>query len=155
MKPKKKTRSEKKLGKKAYLPAKSYLIANLIFLLGLLMFFLYFGMFRAGNHPIQAWLTELTGVVPPSKGLSAAFSEIVRFNLNEALLYNAHSIRVFSFFGIQLLLRIFFIVLAMAIPYRIEIKLMLLDILISLGLFIYSFYPLISFTLKISTELLN
>ncbi|MCK7541036.1 MAG: DUF2752 domain-containing protein [Marinilabiliales bacterium] len=48
----------------------------------------------------------ITGEPCPSCGLSHAFSLIVRGRVDEALQWNSHSMRVFLFFALQLIMRI-------------------------------------------------
>ncbi|MEW5845703.1 MAG: hypothetical protein AB1777_05475 [Bacteroidota bacterium] len=125
------------------------------FLLVLLLVILYSFIFKTNNHPIPALLTQLTGLVPPSKGLSAAFSQIVRFNFAEAQLLNSHAMRVFSFFFVQLIMRLGIVLVTIKFQNLIGLKVILADIMISLLLFIYCFYPLIEFTFKVLLQLIQ
>lgn len=125
----------------------TYHSINLLIGIAFTTIFIYVLIFRGGNHPIPALLTELTGEVPPSKGLSASFSEIIRGNLRLATIYNPHGIRVFAFFAIQLLLRLFFSVI-LVIKRKSITRLALADSIISVTLFTYCFWPLIAYTLQ-------
>lgn len=125
----------------------TYLLVNLVFCIFLVIIFLYSLVFRANNHPIPALLTDLTGEIPPSKGLSSSFSEIVRGNFELANEYNPYGLRVFSFFVAQLLMRIFFSILTFLKPKKISIPL-IADITISIVIFIFCFAPLITYTLR-------
>ena len=58
------------------------------------------------RYPVPCVHEKLTGEPCPSCGLSHAFSLIVRGRINEALDWNIYSMRVFIFFGVQLLMRI-------------------------------------------------
>ena len=109
--------------------------------------FIYALIFRGNNHPIPALLTEITGEIPPSKGLSASFSEIVRGNHELAIAYNKDGIRVFAFFAIQLLLRILFSVFLVQQKQNVT-RLALADSVLSIALFTFCFWPLIAYTLK-------
>ena len=131
---------------------RAYHSINLLIGLAFGSVFLYALIFRGDNHPIPALLTELTGQVPPSKGLSASFSEIVRGNINLANIYNPIGVRVFAFFAIQLLLRFFFSAI-LAIKKTGVIRLVIIDSIISVALFIYCFWPLIMYTLHQITML--
>ncbi|MDX9847897.1 MAG: hypothetical protein RBT74_13020 [Tenuifilaceae bacterium] len=114
---------------------------------------LYSIAFRGNSHPIPALLTEITGEVPPSKGLSASFSEIVRGNFVEAIQLNPHGLRIFAFFLLQMFLR----GLASLIVYfrRFSISTVAVtDIVISTMLFAYCFAPLIEYTLRQFSTLL-
>ncbi|HBI80735.1 MAG TPA: hypothetical protein DDY04_01980 [Bacteroidales bacterium] len=118
------------------------------------MIILYSLLFKGSNHPIPAALTELTGLVPPSKGLSAAFSQIVRFNFPEAYRLNPHSLRIFSFFFIQLLVR--GSILLVLTRYKPSTRVLIaIDITFSLLLFIYCFYPFMEYTFNILLQLLQ
>lgn len=125
-----------------------YHAVNIAFLIMILGIILYSLIFRGENHPIPALLTELTGEVPPSKGLSQSFSEIVRGNLIDAARINPYGLRIFTFFVLQFLFRIFF-----SLSVRIKSdKLWMLaisDSAISLVIFFWCFAPFISYTLKL------
>jgi len=120
--------------------------AGLVFLI-----LLYSLAFSGTSHPIPALLTDKTGIVPPSKGLSQAFSLIVRGDISSVLAANEHSIRIFTFFVSQLVLRI---ALMLTIGFgliRSSYKLSVLgitDIVISALLFGICFYPLIAYTIN-------
>ncbi len=125
----------------------TYHSINLLIGIAFTAIFIYVLIFRGDNHPIPALLTELTGEIPPSKGLSASFSEIIRGNLSAANNYNPHGIRVFAFFAIQLLLRLFFSVILLIRGKSIT-SIALADSIISVTLFTYCFWPLILYTLQ-------
>ncbi|MFP4555843.1 MAG: hypothetical protein ACLFNU_03135 [Bacteroidales bacterium] len=130
-----------------YIPASgySYIAINLAFIIIILLIFAYSFSYRNSNHLIPALLTEKTGIIPPSKGLSASFSEIVRGNFNEALTINLHSMRIFAFFAIQFILRGAIAGFIYAKHLNIK-KTLVADITISLALFIWCFLPLIRYT---------
>lgn len=133
--------------------ATPYLKVNSAFALILLLVFVYSLVFSHNNHPIPAALTQLTGIVPPSKGLTAAFSQIVRFNFTNACILNPYGLRMFSFFLIQFILRVSLIVIELKFPNSVKTRTIVVDMLISFSLFIYCFYPLIEFTLKLILQL--
>ncbi|MBN1791938.1 MAG: hypothetical protein JW830_15675 [Bacteroidales bacterium] len=85
----------------------NYLIINLIFTGLILILILYSFIFSAegSKHPVPS-AGGLTGQTLPSTGLSRSFSEIVRLEFDQARKYNPFGIRIFSFFFLQLLLRI-------------------------------------------------
>ena len=114
---------------------------------------LYSAFYKQNNHPIPALLTEKTGIIPPSKGLSASFSEIVRGNFSEAKNLNSHSLRIFSFFAVQIILRVLAIIAAKKDWFPIN-RIATIDISISTILFVVCFDPLIEFTLKLFAQLL-
>jgi len=131
---------------------RSYHIINGIFILLIISIFIYSLIFRKDNHPIPALLTRITGEIPPSKGLSASFSEIVRGNLDEATLINQHSLRIFAFFALQLLLRIFFSLLVRLRSESVNL-LVIIDSVVSFSLFLWCFAPLIVYTVSLFTSL--
>jgi hypothetical protein len=124
---------------------KPYLIVNFI-LAGLAgLIFLYSGIFSAekDNHPLPSFYEEVTGQASPSSGLSRAFSEIIRGELDSARGYNPFSLLIFAFFLIQFFQRIMVSVLL----YRGRIRtgpLLLADVIISVGMLLYCFRGLIA-----------
>jgi len=126
---------------------RNYHLINSIFTFIIVSILTYSVFFTGNSHPIPALLTNVTGIVPPSKGLSQSFSEIVRGNLENALLINIYSIRIFSFFAFQLLLRILFSILTRISSHKI-ILFALTDIIISTAFFLWSFAQLITYTLN-------
>ncbi len=95
----------------------------------------YSGIFSAQNpHPIHsAYQNQVI-----STGLSRAFSEIVRFNFSSAINYNPYSIRLFSFFAIQGLMRLFISILLFRNIFSKNL-ILFADILLSVLLFLWSF----------------
>jgi hypothetical protein len=86
----------------------SYLLINLIFTGVIASVIIYSLVFSPDkdNHPVKsgsAWFTEKDTI---STGLSRSFSAIVRLELKKARHYNPYGLRIFSFFIIQLLLRV-------------------------------------------------
>ncbi|MEY1638326.1 hypothetical protein [Tenuifilum osseticum] len=153
MKPLKKRKSNSfNLSCKASTP---YLKVNSAFALILLLVFIYSLVFSPNTHPIPAALTQLTGIVPPSKGLSAAFSQILRLNFTSAYIFNPYGLRVFSFFLIQFILRVGLIFAELRFPNSVKTSTITVDILISLILLIYCFYPLIEYTFKLLLQLFH
>jgi len=130
-----------------------YHIINICFASIILGILFYSFIFRGDNHPIPALFTKLTGIIPPSKGLSASFSELVRGNFETALILNPYSIRIFSFFIIQLFTRAF-ISLAVADNWMKTSRIILIDAFYSTTLFAFCFAPLISYTLSLFAKLL-
>jgi hypothetical protein len=133
--------------------SRCYHIINICFACIILGIILYSLLFRGENHPIPALLTKITGLIPPSKGLSAGFSELVRGNLAEASSLNPNSLRIFSFFIIQLFTRA---LVSVAIEGN-WIKLSLIvvmDTLYSLILFFICFAPLITYTISLFAKLI-
>jgi hypothetical protein len=132
----------------------SYHTINVVFGMVILLIFLYSAFFQGNNHPIPALLTDITGEVPPSKGLSSSFSEIVRGNFDNSHTYNPYGIRVFSFFALQILFRVFFSIIIKLKYFRIK-HVLLIDISLSIALFAWCFAPLIAYTFRIVYSLLQ
>lgn len=131
-----------------------YHSVNLLFGMVLVFVIIYSIIYKPGDHPLPALLSEITGLIPPSKGLSSSFSEIVRGNLNSALIYNPHGIRVFSFFGLQILFRLFFS-MVLSQKFISVTAILIVDVTLSILLFVWSFAPLIAYTLKIFSSLVQ
>jgi hypothetical protein len=119
---------------------KPYFIVNLSLAGIIMMVFIYSGLFsaKADNHPVPSFYERITGDTAASSGLSRAFSEIVRGNLDAARSYNSESLLIFSFFLIQLIQRIFVTLLLFRQKPRIQ-YLFSADLVISLVLFLYCF----------------
>jgi hypothetical protein len=86
---------------------KQYLLLNLIFA-GVILLIMGYSLFYSPDeerYPVPCVHEKLTGEPCPSCGLSHAFSLIMRGRIDEALEWNSHSIRIFLFFAIQLLMR--------------------------------------------------
>jgi hypothetical protein len=117
-----------------------YYIVNLSLAGILMMVFIYSGLFSAkkDNHPVPSFYEKITGESAPSSGLSRAFSEIVRGNLDEARDYNRDSLLIFSFFLIQFVQRIFVTILLYKQILRIQ-YLITSDLAISFLLFLFCF----------------
>lgn len=123
----------------------NYRIINLTFAGIILAVILYSFIYGADGrkHPVPSGPQWLTGESSPSTGLSRSFSEIVRFRFAEARQFNPHGIRIFSFFAVQLLLRIIVSVLLFRQdPKRLQI-LVLADAIGSALLFAGCFWPFI------------
>ncbi|HCX99093.1 MAG TPA: hypothetical protein DG754_03050 [Bacteroidales bacterium] len=126
----------------------SYRKINLLFLAVIIGVFVYSLLFSLGQHPIPSFFTDISGIVSPSKGLSAAFSQLVRGNYADAQRNNPHVLQIFSFFALQLMLRVFFLLLI-----RLKAKtvrcIIWVDIGVSLMLFLWCFAPFIRFTFNL------
>jgi hypothetical protein len=130
-----------------------YHAINICFGIIILGIFFYSLLFRGDNHPIPAILTDLTGLIPPSKGLSAGFSELVRGNFQTALMHNPHSLRIFSFFIIQLLSR-GLVSIAIEGNWIKMNRIVLIDVVFSTSLFLFCFAPLINYSISLFSKLL-
>lgn len=120
---------------------------------GIILCIFFYSFIFYGKHPVPALLTDITGLIPPSKGLSASFSEIVRGNFDEALLLNPYSLRIFAFFIIQLLTRVLVSIIIEAKWVKSN-RVVIIDIIYSILLFSVCFAPLIEYTLRLFAKLL-
>lgn len=75
-----------------------------------------------------------------SRGLTRAFSQILRFNFQEATDFNPYGLKIFFFFLLQLLSRIFINIKINLQNFK---KIVFVDIFISVLFFLFSFYNLI------------
>ncbi|RPH33523.1 MAG: hypothetical protein EHM93_04375 [Bacteroidales bacterium] len=132
---------------------KGYHIINVALVSVVIGIVLYSLLFRGDNHPIPALFTQLTGIIPPSKGLSASFSELIRGNFESAALLNPYGLRIFSFFLIQLFSRIL-VSIAIEGEWLKLSKIVILDSIYSVILFVICFAPLIGYTFQLFSKLL-
>lgn len=114
---------------------------------------MYSFAFKTEKYPIPALLNQSTGLIPPSRGLSKSFSEIVRGNISAAKLINPHSLQIFAFFLIQLVMRVAGFAAAKIIGSPFPVKGIAVDVCISLALFVFCFAPLISYTFRLFVQL--
>ncbi len=123
-----------------------YLIINTVFVLiiaGVLVYSLIFSP-DEGEYPVACVHEQLTGEPCVSCGLSHSFSLIMRGRFEEALAWNVHGIRIFLFFAAQLLMRILFSLFFLLSP-RISKFMMTVDIALSIGFVLYSFWPFLAY----------
>lgn len=124
---------------------KPYYIINIYFAGIMMLIFIYSGIFSAekNNHPIQSNCAHIEGHPCKSEGLSRSFSEIVRFRFESAKSYNRCGLKVFSFFFIQFFLRI---VVSLVLYFQIikQNRLIILDSIISAGLYLYCFWGILT-----------
>lgn len=143
MKPQKSLKKRKKKNNLVIL-REPYYIINISFAGIIMLIFIYSGIFSAekNNHPIPSNCAQIEGHPCKSEGLSRSFSEIVRFRFESAKSYNKYGLRIFSFFFIQFSLRI---VVSLVFYYQIikQNRLIILDSIISAGLYLYCFWGLI------------
>ena len=114
------------------------------------LIFIYSGLFSAArdNHPVPSLYEELTGQPSPSGGMSRAFSEMVRGNIQAAREYNPYSPPIFAFFLVQVVQRI--TVSLLLLKTRINKKhLLLADVLIAMALMVYCFSGLARATFRL------
>ncbi|GEM_PF-1605711 len=121
-----------------------YQIIHLVLAVIIVMILLYSLAYAPGQssrHPIPSsheWLFS-AGHTPASKGMSRAFSAIVRFDFQQARHFNPFSLKVFAFFFGQLWMRILFCFWYARRPAR---WMVWADITASLAFFMWSFWDL-------------
>jgi hypothetical protein len=127
-----------------------YLIINLVFAGVILAIIGYAVLFSAEEHPLPvpsgAELLYNEPVI--STGLSRSFSEIVRFHFTRAQAYNPYGIRLFSFFAVQLILRMVASLVVIKSHMRYKRLTIIVDIVFSVALFLVCFWPVIAFSTR-------
>lgn len=123
-----------------FMSKKNYILLNSIFAGIILLIFGYaafFGM-QGGSYPLTCVHRELLGAPCPTCGMSRAFSDIIRFRFHQAILFQPNSISVFSFFFIQLFLRLLFVWMLLKTKIKAN-TLGNIDVPLSLALFLFTF----------------
>jgi len=124
----------------------SYRLINLIFA-GIILAIFAYSLFYGGEktHPIPSAMDFLTGQASVSTGLSRSFSAIVRFDFSAARAYNPYGLRIFMFFLIQMVMRISGFMIAGHLKRN---RIINLDIVISIAMFIVFFWPFLKAAVK-------
>jgi hypothetical protein len=117
-----------------------YKIVNSIFIFILFGVLFYSYCFPYLTFRINSSCEGLPLAICKSRGLSRAFSEIIRFDFFKAKQHNIYSIRIFMFILYQLISRILINVFMTRLNIN---KTIIIDILISLTLFLFCFLPLV------------
>lgn len=118
----------------------SYKKINMIFIVMIMFIFFYCFIMPFFNFGFHSSCEGMPLSYCKSRGLTRAFSQILRFNFEEAITYNIYSIKIFAFFLIQLMARFFINVIISVSNLRIVV---IFDVFFSIILFIFSFYNLI------------
>lgn len=128
-----------------------YFIINIMLAIFFTAIFMYSTIFSAGadNHPIDCYFAQ-HGLQCPTCGISRGFSEIMRGRIDDALVYNQYSLRLFIFFLLQLIIRTIIILQFKKLNNKTFI---IIDIISSTIILIYSFYPILSILIKNSLKL--
>lgn len=92
------------------------------------------------EYPVVCIHEKLTGEQCPSCGLSHAFSLIIRGRIDEALLWNSASLRVFLFFALQLFMRLSLGARSLVTGRWLK-QIVRADVLVSSAMALYAFYP--------------
>jgi hypothetical protein len=121
---------------------KAYFFLNAI-LAGVILFIMGYSAFYSPDedkYPVQCIHEKITGEPCPSCGMSHAFSLIIRGRIDEAQEWNNVSLRVFSFFVIQLLMRLALGIWALKGDGRIR-QVTTADAVISSAMTLFAFFP--------------
>ena len=121
---------------------RAYFAVNIILAGVILLIMGYSGFYSPdeNEYPVVCIHEKLTGEQCPSCGLSHAFSMIIRGRIDEALLLNGASLRVFLFFALQLVMRIG-IGIRSFVTGRWLKQIARADIVVSSAMVLYAFYP--------------
>jgi hypothetical protein len=118
----------------------SYKRINMIFIIIIVFIFFYCYLSSFLNFGIGSLCKGMPLSYCKSRGLTRAFSQILNLNFKEAIAYNPYSLKIFSFFLIQLIARL---VINKIINFS-NFKLVLtFDIICSSIFFVFSFYNLV------------
>lgn len=121
---------------------KAYFSINAI-LAGVILFIMGYSAFYSPDedkYPVPCIHEKITGEPCPSCGMSHAFSLIIRGRLDEAQEWNSVSLRVFSFFVIQLMMRLALGAWILTGGRQIR-QVSVADAVISSAMTLFAFYP--------------
>jgi Mn2+/Fe2+ NRAMP family transporter len=121
---------------------RAYFAVNIILAGVILLIMGYSGFYSPdeNEYPVVCIHEKLTGEQCPSCGLSHAFSLIVRGRIDEALLLNSASLRVFLFFALQLFMRLGLGARSLVTGRWLK-QIAWADTLVSSAMALYAFYP--------------
>ena len=121
---------------------RAYFAVNIILAGVILLIMGYSGFYSPdeNKYPVVCIHEKLTGEPCPSCGLSHAFSLIIRGRIDEALLWNSASLRVFLFFAVQLFMRLGLGVRSLVTGRWLK-QIVQADVLVSSAMALYAFYP--------------
>ena len=118
----------------------SYKKINVILIFIIMFIFFYCFFLPYLNFGLSSSCEGLPLAYCKSRGLTRAFSQILRFHFQEAIAYNPFSIKIFCFFFLQLIARF---LINMIISFPLFRKILIFDISISVISFLFSFYNLV------------
>lgn len=118
----------------------SYKRINMIFIIMIMFIFFYCYLSSFLNFGIGSLCKGMPLSYCKSRGLTRAFSQILNLNFKEALAYNPYSLKIFSFFLIQLMVRLLINKMLRFSNFKLVLA---FDIVFSITFFIYSFYNLV------------
>lgn len=118
----------------------SYKKINVILIFIIMFVFFYCFFLPYLNFGLRSSCDGLPLIYCKSRGLTRAFSQILRFHFREAILYNPFSIKIFGFFLFQLAERFF---INCIISFPIFKRVLIFDISLSVISFLFCFYNLV------------
>jgi hypothetical protein len=121
---------------------KAYFSINAI-LAGVILFIMGYSAFYSPDedkYPVPCIHEKITGEPCPSCGMSHAFSLIVRGRIDEAQDWNSVSLRIFSFFVIQLVMRVAIGIWILTGGRQIR-QVAIADAVLSSAMTLFTFYP--------------
>jgi len=118
----------------------SYKKINVIFILLITFIFFYCFLVPYFSVGIASSCEGMPLIYCKSRGLTRAFSQILKLNFQEAIVFNPYSLKIFLFFLIQFLVRILINIKVNLQNFK---TILFLDIFGSILFFLFSFYNLI------------
>ncbi len=118
----------------------SYKKINVILIFIIMFIFFYCFFLPYLNFGLRSSCEGLPLAYCKSRGLTRAFSQILRFHFQEAIAYNPFSIKIFCFFFLQLIARF---LINMIISFSLFRKILIFDVSISAISFLFCFYNLV------------
>lgn len=118
----------------------SYKKINVILAFIIMFVFFYCFFLPYLNFGLHSSCEGLPLAYCKSRGLTRAFSQILRFRFQEAIAYNPFSIKIFVFFFLQLIARFFINWIISSSTFK---SILILDVSISVASFLFCFYNLI------------
>jgi hypothetical protein len=118
----------------------SYKKINIIFALLIMFIFFYCYLSSFISIGLHSSCEGLPLAYCKSRGLTRAFSQIMRFNFHEAICFNPYSVKIFLFFLIQLIVRLLINAIIRLDNFKFVRN---SDLFFSLIFFLFSFYNLV------------
>ena len=118
----------------------SYKKINMIFMVIIVFIFFYCFIIPFINFGLPSSCEGMPLSYCKSRGLTRAFSQILRLNFEQAIAYNPYSIKIFSFFLLQFFARFFINKKVTSSNLK---RVLTLDAIFSASFFIFSFYNLV------------
>lgn len=118
----------------------SYKKINVILIFIIMFIFFYCFFLPYLNFGLRSSCEGLSLAYCKSRGLTRAFSQILRFHFKEAIAYNPFSIKIFCFFFFQLIARF---LINRIISISLFKRILILDVSISAISFLFCFYNLV------------